>query len=197
MYEIELKAHVYNRENTVNHLESLAKFDSKIIKNDTYYSLKTQKLINNKDHISIRIRKEYIQSSGTDKSEILVTYKKKEIRTNEFGTSIEVNEENECTLSDSSPLEKFLIDAGAYIQLKKEKITLRYTLQTDYGQANLELCTVPPLGDFLEIEILSQSNDNQTVEKIQNEIKKIIQKCGISLDCIEPKYYSEMLNQHS
>lgn len=197
MYEIELKAHVYNRENTVNHLESLAKFDSKIIKNDTYYSLKTQKLINNKDHISIRIRKEYIQSSGTDKSEILVTYKKKEIRTNEYGTSIEVNEENECTVSDSPPLEKFLIDAGAYIQLKKEKITLRYTLQTDYGQANLELCTVPPLGDFLEIEILSQSNDNQTVEKIQNEIKKIIQKCGISLDCIEPKYYSEMLNQHS
>ncbi len=197
MYEIELKAHVYDREKTISHLESLAKFDSKIIKNDTYYSLKTQKLINNKDHISIRIRKEYIQSSDTDKSEILVTYKKKEIRTNEFGTSIEVNEENECTVSDSSPLEKFLIDAGAYIQLKKEKITLRYTLQTDYGQANLELCTVPPLGDFLEIEILSQSNDNQTVEKIQDEIKNLIQKCGISLDCIEPKYYSEMLNQHS
>lgn len=197
MYEIELKAHVYDREKTISYLESLAKFDSKIIKNDTYYSLKTQKLINNKDHISIRIRKEYIQFSGTDKSEILVTYKKKEIRTNEYGTSIEVNEENECTVSDSSPLEKFLIDAGAVIQLKKEKITLRYTLQTDYGQANLELCTVPPLGDFLEIEILSDNNDNQTVEKIQNEIKNLIQKCGISLDCIEPKYYSEMLNQHS
>lgn len=197
MYEIELKAHVYDREKTISYLESLAKFDSKIIKNDTYYSLKTQKLINNKDHISIRIRKEYIQFSGTDKSEILVTYKKKEIRTNEYGTSIEVNEENECTVSDSSPLEKFLIDAGAVIQLKKEKITLRYTLQTHYGQANLELCTVPPLGDFLEIEILSDNNDNQTVEKIQNEIKNLIQKCGISLDCIEPKYYSEMLNQHS
>lgn len=197
MYEIELKAHVYNREKTISHLESLAEFDSKIIKNDTYYSLKTQKLINNKDHISIRIRKETIKNSGTNKSETLITYKKKEIRTNEFGTSIEVNEENECTVSDSSPVEKFLIDAGAVIQLKKEKITLRYTLQTDYGQANLELCTVPPLGDFLEIEILSDNNDNQTVEKIQNEIKNLIQKCGISLDCIEPKYYSEMLNQHS
>ncbi len=197
MYEIELKAHVYDREKTISHLESLAEFDSKIIKNDTYYSLKTQKLINNKDHVSIRIRKETIKNSGTNKSETLITYKKKEIRTNEFGTSVEVNEENECTISDSSPLEKFLIDAGAVIQLRKEKITLRYTLQTDYGQANLELCTVPPLGDFLEIEILSDNNDNQTVEKIQNEIKKIIQKCAISLDCIEPKYYSEMLNRHS
>jgi len=61
--------------------------------------------------------------------------------------------------------------------------------------ANIEVCNVPPLGDFIEIEILSKTKDEKTVKNIQKELISILQRCKISESDIESKYYSEMLRE--
>ena len=55
MYEIELKAHVYNKEETIKTLNTFAKYVGFFQKQDIYYRLQKQ---NNNDFISVRIRKE-------------------------------------------------------------------------------------------------------------------------------------------
>ncbi|MBQ5471336.1 MAG: class IV adenylate cyclase [Treponema sp.] len=184
MFEVELKAHVYDREEAIKNLNSFAKYERKIIKDDTYYSLNS---------ITSRIRKEIVTENEKTFSTFLYTYKKKELKIDKDGKSIEVNDENECELNDPTPVEKFITDAGGKIKLTKHKETLFYTADTPFGQANLELCKVPPLGDFLEIEILSQSQDSETVNNIQKELHSLLLKSGIPLENIENRYYSELL----
>ena len=62
-----------------------------------------------------------------------------------------------------------------------------------YDGAHLELCTVERLGDFMEIEILTESNDEKTVSQTKEKLLKMLSKCGISEDKIENRYYSQML----
>ena len=58
-----------------------------------------------------------------------------------------------------------------------------------------ELCTVPPLGDFLEIEVVKEVQDEQTVQKITKLQEQLLSDCNIPLSQIEPKYYSQMLKE--
>ncbi|MCI7533482.1 MAG: hypothetical protein MSA36_00600, partial [Treponema porcinum] len=90
-------------------------------------------------------------------------------------------------------VEALLSDIGFKPALRKEKNVLAYQAQTEYGTAALELCTVGGLGDFIEIEILSETDDEKTVSAIQDTLKSLLLKCGIPLENIEPKYYSELL----
>ena len=55
MYEIELKAHTYNKEETIKILNTFAKYIGFFQKHDSYYKLQKQ---NSNDFISVRIRKE-------------------------------------------------------------------------------------------------------------------------------------------
>ncbi len=182
MYEIELKAHVDDRDATIAKINTFATFCGKVEKSDTYY-----KLLQHDHKISTRIRSEK-SNSGT---KILLTYKRKEVRTDASGTKVEVNDEKECEISAAEPLEALLSDIGFTLSLKKEKSVLGWI----YKDAHLELCTVPPLGDFLEIEIISPANDSQTLETCQQELQDILAKSGITKDKIEERYYSDMLRQ--
>ena len=56
MTEIELKAHVYNREELLQKLNTFAEFKKTVIKNDTYYRLNLDKPVKGSGHISARIR---------------------------------------------------------------------------------------------------------------------------------------------
>ncbi len=191
MYEIELKAHVDNRADVIKNLDRFASFCGAVEKFDTYYS----KIENGKE-IRLRIRKEvpFTPNEIPDTPEIspqksvIFTYKRKEIRT-ENGKALEVNDEKECLLSESEPFEAFLQDTGFQAVLTKHKTVLDW----QYDGALFELCTVEKLGDFMEIEIMSETNDDRQVEASNTKLLKFLSKCGIDQNRIEKKYYSELL----
>ncbi|WP_059369720.1 hypothetical protein [Treponema endosymbiont of Eucomonympha sp.] len=52
---------------------------------------------------------------------------------------------------------------------------------------------LPPLGDFLEIEILSRTGDEATVAGARRELESLLARSGVPLSAVESRYYSEML----
>lgn len=194
MTEIELKAHVDDRNALIQKLTSFATYKGAVTRDDTYYTRSKEK-----GSIKIRIRRETrtVESNAIETT-WLVTYKRKEMRTdNTTGTSIEVNDEKESEISSPEALVAFLIDTGYFVDLQKHKEVQDWSfpLSTahDHLTATFELCTVPPLGDFLEIEVLSPLSDEKTVASIHQELESLLEKSGIPKDRIENRYYSELL----
>ena len=190
MTEIELKAHVDDRNALIKVLNAKASYIGSVSRDDEYYG-KTPD-----DRNKIRIRKE-TRESGTS---YLVTYKRKELRTGENGMNIEVNDEKECSVSSPEALTAFLLDTGYSIQLKKHKSVMDWEILIPEGQvlshelvATFELCNVPPLGDFLELEILSPCSDETSVLKVREKLEELLDLTGIPKAKIETRYYSEML----
>ncbi len=203
MYEVELKAHVDDRKKIISKLNFFAKYIGSVQKDDIYWGVKT-----GEQKIQARLRKEtpleFLDAEGlmmnirADDSRlkpdfrhqrIYFTYKRKEVRKNEDGTTFEVNEEKETLVKESEPIEAFFKDLGLNILVEKHKTVISYL----YDNVHIELCTVPPLGDFLEIEILTDTNNEALVETYRKKLVEILEKCGISEDKIEERYYSEML----
>ena len=77
MYEIELKAHIYNREETIKILNTFANYVGFFQKHDSYYKLQKQ---NSNDFISVRIRKELSKQEQNISEKIYLTYKQKELK---------------------------------------------------------------------------------------------------------------------
>ena len=225
MTEIELKAHVDNRTALIERLNSFATYEGAVTRDDTYYASSKKK-----GSIKIRIRRETRTGSSsiaaigsTNAVTWLVTYKRKETRTDEkTGTIIEVNDEKECQVSSPEPLVAFLMDTGYFVDLQKHKEVQDWTLPLPAAlltgdalvekngctpkadtplAATFELCAVPPLGDFLEIEVLAplantpetKADDEKTVARIHHELELLLEKAGIPSSRIENRYYSEML----
>ena len=185
MTEIEIKAHVYDRNRVVKKLNEFAIYEDSVIRDDVYY--KTE----NSSKPGIRLRKE-TRDRGI---EYLITYKRKENRIGEDGLCIEVNNELETSIADPTVLAAFLIDSGYKAYLTKHKEVKDWIYQIDETtKATLELCAVPPLGDFLEIEVLSEKNDEDTVSSVRDKLKFLLSKAEIPERDIEDRYYSEMLN---
>ncbi len=195
MYEIELKAHVADRRHVIETLNAFAEYDGKADKKDTYYHLPAdgRAASDNGGYLSCRIRRETRETGNSVRTSVIFTYKRKEQRMGAGGTPIEVNDERECTLSDSSALEALLADAGFTVARTKHKITEGWYAPADEGKAHIELCTVPPLGDFLEIEILSGTEDEKSVAAARRCIEGLFVRCGIPLSAVESRYYNEML----
>ena len=180
MYEIELKAHVEHYDDTKQTINNFAHFLGEVAKKDTYWKLK-------KKSIQVRVREEITNG----KTEFLVTYKQKELRNTGDNNTVhfEVNQEREFHIDDRDSFEAILIDSGFEISLKKEK----FVTQWKYENVLIELCTIAPLGNFLELEILSELNDSQTTKKSIEKLKSILLQANIPLEKIEHRYYSEML----
>jgi len=192
-YEIELKAHVVNRNEVINKLNSFCTYKGHTEKYDDYFHFPVKNPASNKPYIAARIRKEKLTFNSSTQETFYFTYKRKEVKKNDDGTEIEVNEENEFTFNDAQPLQTLFFDLGATIDLHKEKSVEQWILETEGETAHIELCTVPPLGDFLEIEIIKDYQNDEIVQKLQQLIKNIFIKCNINLNQIEPRYYSDML----
>ncbi len=181
MNEIEIKARVADSNKLEEKLNSFAQFSKNVIRDDSYYigpSGKGKK---------IRIRKE----SENGNISWLLTYKKKENKTGPEGKTTEVNEELETKIEDPTPLIRYLEDSGYSVALSKHKEVRDWI----YDGATLELCMVPPLGWFLEIEILAADNDDSTIQSAQKKLMEILKKCGLSEKDIETKYYSQLLKE--
>lgn len=197
MTEIELKAHVDDRASLIEVLNAKAVYTGRVLRDDEYYGKSST------DTHKIRIRKETRDERGCLPGEtFLVTYKRKEIRTDADGTAVEVNDEKECSVSSPDVIKAFLTDTGYSIQLKKHKDVMDWELIIPANElvperliATFELCAVPPLGNFLEIEILSPYNDEVSVSKIQKKLEELLEMTGIPKSKIEKRYYSEMLKE--
>lgn len=189
MKEIEIKAHVYNSQEVIDILNKNAYILGKSEKQDTYYHLPlSTPASDKKNYISVRIRKE-----TTDTTRYYLTYKQKELIKQIDGTSIEVNDENETEIQNPAALEKLFASLGGKIALKKQKSVIHWNCEIEGIKTHIELCTIPPLGDFLEIESIQESDDPQLVEKIKKVEESIFTMCNIPLSQIEPRYYSELL----
>lgn len=215
MYEIELKAHAAEADAVRRCLATFARPVEMIDKSDTYYRLELhdshfdrlndpdnellanhgKTSTNGKPYLTARIREEVHHTNSGDERSILFTYKRKRLVSDGAGAAIEVNDENECTISDSGALQAMLFDAGFVVSHKKHKKAEGYMADTPCGEAHIELCAVPPLGDFLEIEILSEKNDDQTIAAAHQAIKEIFTRCCIPLEAIEERYYTQMLEE--
>ena len=112
---------------------------------------------NSNDFISVRIRKELSKQEQNISEKIYLTYKQKELKNTSDGTKIEVNNEKECELSNSETVISFLLDTGFCEYLSKSKTVEKFSYQTPSGIATIEICTIPPIGDFIEIEIVYSS----------------------------------------
>lgn len=190
MTEVELKARVDDRDALIKNLNGWAEYRGFVSRDDNYWGMEGTL------HKKIRIRREKYDDG---KETVLLTYKRKEQRT-ENGTVIEVNDERECEITDALPLETFLKDNGFSIMVQKHKDVMDWTVGVEGSAsvpdgltATFELCHVPPLGDFLEIEILSPSDDPALVSSLKARLERYLQKCGIPKERIEPRYYSELL----
>ena len=192
MYEVELKAWLENKSQVKDKLKTFATFDGFFEKQDTYYHLKSKKL-------TCRIREEHItDSQNQSKSQILVNYKKKEIRHSENNESYEVNLEKEFLISSKNDFQTLLFDSGFQISLQKHKsVESFYTTvinsQNQEIECHIELCDVEKLGNFIEIEILTDDNSEKNTLELKEMLVSILEKVDIPTSKIEKRYYKEML----
>lgn len=194
MKEIELKAHVYNRKEVISKLNSIANYLGIVDKKDTYYHIPVCN--DEKKYISVRIRKEKKIIDSTENEQIFLTYKRKELIQDENNISIEVNDEHECIIDSECAIKAILEDLNACVALNKEKHVEHWNYTKNDFIFHIELCTVPPLGDFLEIEVLCENDDEKTVSIIKSTEEELLISCNIPLENIEKRYYSDMLNNY-
>ena len=176
MYEIELKAHVEYPNEVELLLNSFAHFVGETDKKDSYWKHSTC-------NVQFRIRSE------TGKMDC-VTYKHKEVRENNF----ECNIENEFFIDNRPAFEKLMQDSGYTVAYTKRKTTKTYKIPSRENLA-IELSFLEHLGFFIEIEILSETNDTKTVQNCHAELLSILEKCSLPQTAIETRYYSEMLKE--
>lgn len=196
MYEIELKAWVDDIPATENKINEFAKYIGLTEKRDTYWRKKNTE-------IGIRIRQE------TGKP-IIATWKQKNLRQNEFEVNTErefiigstdfakdtiPNKKNETSLKSAlSNFEDFLKTSDFEISLQKYKSTKTWHHKTEeFDLITIEISYVEFLGHFIEIEIISEKNDDETISMAQNCLHETLQKCGINKDRIETRYYWQLL----
>ncbi len=146
---------------------------------DTYWTPKKQPenyYHYNPGNSNIRVRR---QDGKT-----IVTYKKKEIR-----NKIEVNEEKEFEVSDAFLFEELLQRLGLEVSLRKHKIGKVW----EWDGMTIELSLVETLGWFIELEILADTNDSETVNSARHKLLACLDRLGIPEEAIESRYYTEML----
>lgn len=212
MVEIELKARVQDITSFFSKVSSFAKFQRCCYKNDTYWKEPSKE-------IQIRIREEEVfftdlsqfplqkwpvksifpnqekwipfeipkETSLSSANNTVVTYKRKE----RLAAAFEVNQEQEFQIDKKEPLEIFLQDTGFVVFIKKEKLVAAW----EWENVTLELCFIPELGNFLELEVLSPSDTPEVVDTTHKKLRTVLAQCGINESAIEGKYYSELLQE--
>jgi len=182
MTEIELKAHVADPEETEKQIKTFATFRGETEKFDAYWvNPDCAKGTATGKPVKVRIREE----AGV----IVVTYKKKELQ-----GAIEVNDELEFTIDNRIAFETLITDFGFSPDSIKHKKTKSFDYVTSGNtRITIELSLVDPLGTFVEIEILKDNPDSETIERARKILNETLKMCGISENAIEKRYYTEMI----
>jgi adenylate cyclase class 2 len=191
MFEIELKAHLADRSAAADRLNAFAVYAGFTEKSDTYWVMaqavtQVSALIDTQmstanEIPAIRVRETRLKDSG---GETIVTFKKKELR-----NGVEVNNETEFTVSGREEFETLLRALTFSPKIRKRKATDSW----HYENALIEISAVEGLGDFIEIELLSETDDPETVAEYTRRLHEILEQTGVPQSAIEPRYYTEML----
>ncbi len=195
MHEIEAKAWIENPEKTERLLRRLTGSPVHCMKNDEYWTIGGK---------TIRIREETIDGKTT----VLITQKVKTI-----AETLENNQELECELPvTSAPVFRAILKNTGFIRTaQKEKNTKIFTpfrdffepaLLADDPHITVELSFIPPLGSFLEIEVLYQDSvqdifeERQRILNAQQIVNMVLRVLNIPMEAIEARPYNELLREH-
>jgi adenylate cyclase class 2 len=215
--EIELKARLDDCTPVEQRLSKLGTYCRSYKKSDSYwFPSQTGAGGGSVPPSGVRVRRESgAEADGAAYESVLVTYKHKEI-----SDGIEVNDEREFTVSapsaetsssedaGASLFEDLLIRLGLYKGICKEKQGRAWTIppqapgQSGAGQSGAEqrpilaeLSLVTGLGWFVELEILAEDGDGQTVEESRKRLLALLEKLEIPADRIEARPYTVMLRE--
>jgi adenylate cyclase class 2 len=211
--EIELKARLDDSAPVEQRLSGLGTFYRSYKKADSYwFPVQTGAGGASIPPSGVRVRRESGTSAdGTAYESVLVTYKHKEIT-----DGIEVNDEREFTVSAPSAempssedasaaalFEDLLTRLGLCKGISKEKQGRAWTIPSESaGQSGAvprpilaELSLVTGLGWFVELEIITEDNDQQMVEECRQQLLALLEKLEIPADRIEARPYTVMLRE--
>ena len=181
--EVELKARLDESESVKKRLSLLGTFLHSYEKHDSYWVLEAG------GGFTARIRREKTIQDGVASEVILVTNKVKEIK-----DGIEINDEQEFSVSSAEAFEKFLQHTGMKLQLKKEKLGWAWHVpKTAENPVLAELSMVKGLGWFIELELMLEDRDNETIEACRKRLLSLLAELDIAPEKIEPRTYSKML----
>ena len=178
--EIELKAWVDDPDTTRTQINSLAQSEGAYEKFDTYWRWKDDNPQNPPLGSGVRVRKEIRRGNTMG----IITFKNKEVR-----DGIEINDEREFEVSNTVVFEELLKRLGLVPWIEKHKTGQSWRA----GRITVELSLVEKLGWFVELEILSDQRDSESVDKARTELLTLLDRLGIGRDRLEERYYIEML----
>lgn len=178
-FEVELKAHVLDKEEVFRRLSSLTGDMISERKEDIYYSLPGGPAL-------FRIR---FEQYGEDKGSLLFTYKEKTLQ-----DGVEVNKEHEFTAfgDQLQAACDFVSSLGYVVFVTKKKVGTSFQLAwDDFPPLHVELVEVPPLGWFVEMEFLLE--DKSLIPQAKEKLHAVLSRLGLSESAIEAGYYMDLL----
>jgi adenylate cyclase class 2 len=192
--EIEVKARLDSPDPVKQRLEMGGPCRYSYEKNDVYWFPAEQAALPS----GIRIRRERKTAPGLPAEErVLVTFKTKEIR-----DGVEINDEQEFTLAgaEGDSRQGAEVFAGLLGRLgltpgvSKEKRGWAWEL-AGAGQPPVlaELSLVTGLGWFIELEIIAENRDEQTIKESRRRLFSLLAELGISEARIEKRPYTLLL----
>jgi len=183
--ETELKARVAEPEQLKNALSAEGSYCYGYHKKDSYWAFPCHK----RRQLRIRNEEKTFPDGHLSRS-VIVTYKTREM----YG-EIEVNNEREFTISDSAAFEEILTELGMEPDIEKEKQGWAWKLNTenDGPPVLAELSRLTRLGWFIELEIMGDARDEQTLRQNSERLLALLEKLGISRNSTETRPYTELL----
>ena len=178
--EIELKAHVQDNEALRRRLHEKADYLGAFEKEDTYWFGSS-----GLPGSGLRVRREKRNlPDGTVKEAVFATYKVKEVR-----DGIEINDEREFEVNPPQSFEDFLKEMRLKPGFSKRKRGWAFLKDGICA----ELAEVDGLGWFVELEILVDNIQAETVAAARKRLLDFLFELGIGQEAIESRFYSEML----
>jgi len=176
MWEIELKIPISQPETVAQKLNQLGSWQGHFEKKDIYYT----PLTNPQGPTAFRLRQE--------NSTWIVTHKAKTIN-----QGIENSRETEFNVSDPQAFDTFVRALGYTTAIKKIKLGQWWKLDHDF---KAELSEVPPLGHWLELEILLPDEASENlVHSSRTRLEFVLSQLELDPETIEARPYTEMLRQ--
>jgi predicted adenylyl cyclase CyaB len=180
MLEIELKARVEDPALVAlieRRLDAVLAYAGEVDKKDEYWSIPLADSIIPSSGFRLRIR--------TEPSRTTVTFKEKT-----YDGNVEVNHEVEFGVLDPEAFKLFLGKMSAKFVYEKSKKGKKWK---DGDGMLAELVDVDGLGIFLEVETLCEDSKGVDLEIVKAKLMKVIEKCGLSANDLEPLPYSQLL----
>lgn len=188
MIEIEIKAHAKNKNAIKSTLNTIGKYEGFVVRHDYYYRH------HNCLSYPARIR---IEKSDNGQK-IFLTHKNKSLVKDKNGVVSEKNEEKEAEISESAKevLLSFFSESKIELYLEKEKRVETWKCAQDGFLVTAELCTIKPIGDFIELEILVEEQNDKIEKKAREALFAILKKLGAENE-IEEKSYATLLKEEA